>query len=48
MGPPTTQETTESIQHDYNVGGFFVWAVGEDDKNSSSHVLQVGQGSMAP
>ena len=23
------------MQHEYNVGGLFVWAVGEDDKNSS-------------
>ena len=30
-----TQNTTEAVQHQYNVGGLFVWAVGEDDKNSS-------------
>ena len=29
------QNTTEAVQHEYNVGGLFVWAVGEDDKNSS-------------
>ena len=29
------QNTTEAVQHRYNVGGLFVWAVGEDDKNSS-------------
>ena len=31
----------EAVQHGYNVGGLFVWNVGEDDKNSSRHVLQV-------
>ena len=35
------QTVLEAVQHGYNVGGLFVWNVGEDDKNSSRHVLQV-------
>lgn len=31
----------------YNMGGFFSWAVGEDDKNSSNHVIQIDQGGLA-
>jgi len=42
----TLQNTTEAVQHEYNVGGLFVWAVGEDDKNSSQHVLQLDQGGL--
>jgi len=42
----TLQDTTERLQHKYNVGGFFVWNVGEDDKNSSRHVLQIDQGGL--
>ena len=38
---------TERLQHGYNVGGFFVWNVGEDDKNSSRHVLQLDQGGLS-
>ena len=29
------------------MGGFFVWNVGEDDKNSSRHVLQLDQGGLS-
>lgn len=36
-----------TIQHTYNVGGFFVWNVGEDDKNSSRHVLLLDQGGLS-
>ena len=41
------QRVTERLQHGYNVGGFFVWNVGEDDKNSSRHVLQLDQGGLS-
>ena len=37
---------TETLQHNYNVGGFFIWNVGEDDKNSSRHVIQLDQGGL--
>ena len=42
----TLQNITENLQHKYNVGGFFMWNVGEDDKNSSRHVLQIDQGGL--
>jgi len=42
----TLQNLTESVQHTYNVGGLFIWNVGEDDKNSSRHVLQIDQGGL--
>jgi len=41
------QTVTERLQHQYNVGGFFIWNVGEDDKNSSRHVLQLDQGGLS-
>lgn len=28
------------------MGGLFGWAVGEDDRNSSKHVLQIDQGGL--
>ena len=34
---------TETLQHNYNVGGFFIWNVGEDDKSYSRHVIQLDQ-----
>ena len=40
------QNVTETLQHNYNVGGFFIWNVGEDDKNSSRHVIQLDQGGL--
>jgi len=43
----TLQSVTERIQHTYNVGGLFIWNVGEDDKNSSKHVLQIDQGGLS-
>ena len=43
----TLQGVTERIQHTYNVGGLFIWNVGEDDKNSSKHVLQIDQGGLS-
>ena len=30
-----------TLQNRYNMGGLFSWAVGEDDRNSSRHVIQV-------
>lgn len=28
------------------MGGLFGWAVGEDDRNSSQHILQIDQGGL--
>lgn len=41
------QDILHEVQHKYNVGGLFVWNVGEDDKNSSVHVLQIDQGGLS-
>ena len=30
----------------YNMGGLFTWAIGEDDKNSSRHIIQIDQGGL--
>lgn len=40
------QNVTEYLQHNFNIGGFFIWNVGEDDKNSSRHVIQLDQGGL--
>jgi len=29
------------LHNEYNMGGLFSWAVGEDDRNSTKHVIQV-------
>lgn len=28
------------------MGGLFAWAIGEDDRNSSRHVIQIDQGGL--
>lgn len=35
------QRTLQKLQNEYGLGGLFFWMVGEDDKNSSQHVIQV-------
>ena len=35
------QTTIHTLQNGYNMGGLFSWAVGEDDRNSTRHVIQV-------
>lgn len=40
------QESMHILQNIYNMGGFFSWAVNEDDKNSSRHIVQVDQGGL--
>ncbi|XP_017775297.1 PREDICTED: endothelin-converting enzyme 1 isoform X2 [Nicrophorus vespilloides] len=40
------QNTLQIIQNQYNIGGLFSYAVGEDDKNSTRHVLQVDQSGL--
>lgn len=34
------------LKYSYNMGGLFSWAVGEDDRNSSRHVIQIDQGGL--
>lgn len=40
------QNTLTLIHNTYNQGGFFLWDVGEDEKNSSVNILQVDQGAI--
>ena len=35
--------TVAMVHHDLHSEGFFTWLVGEDDHNSSVHVIQVDQ-----
>lgn len=35
------QETIQVLQNVYNMGGLFSWAVSEDDRNSTRHIIQV-------
>lgn len=35
------QEALQTAHNVMNMGGFFTWAVAEDDKNSSRHIIQV-------
>lgn len=36
----------KTLQNKYNMGGLFGWAVGEDDRNSSRHIIQIDQGGL--
>ncbi|ODM96996.1 Endothelin-converting enzyme 1 [Orchesella cincta] len=40
------QTQLQTLHNDYNMGGFFTWAVGEDDRNSSTHIIQLDQGGL--
>ena len=35
------QRALQTAHNVMNMGGFFTWAVAEDDKNSTRHVIQV-------
>lgn len=35
------QSTLEKVHNRYNMAGLFFWMVGEDDRNSSKHIIQV-------
>lgn len=35
------QNSMHVLQNEYNMGGLFSWAVNEDDRNSSRHIIQV-------
>lgn len=41
------QQSLQTLQNRYNMGGLFVWAVEEDDKNSSRNILVIDQGGLA-
>lgn len=35
------QNSMHILQNVYNMGGLFSWAVNEDDRNSTRHIIQV-------
>lgn len=35
------QRTLEIVHNRFNMAGLFFWMVGEDDRNSSRHIIQV-------
>ncbi|XP_043280868.1 endothelin-converting enzyme homolog isoform X2 [Venturia canescens] len=42
----TLQRSMHVLQNVYNMGGLFSWAVNEDDRNSSIHIIQIDQGGL--
>lgn len=40
------QNVLQSVQNKYNIGALFSYAVGEDDRNSSRHILQIDQSGL--
>lgn len=42
----TLQKVLQKLHNTYNMGGLFGWAVGEDDRNSSRHRIQIDQGGL--
>uniref|UniRef100_A0A336LY78 CSON004984 protein n=1 Tax=Culicoides sonorensis TaxID=179676 RepID=A0A336LY78_CULSO len=40
------ESTLKKVQNEYNMGGLFGWAVGEDDRKSTRHVIQIDQGGL--
>ncbi|XP_033226220.1 endothelin-converting enzyme homolog isoform X2 [Belonocnema kinseyi] len=40
------QKSMHVLQNVYNMGGLFSWAVNEDDRNSSRHIIQIDQGGL--
>ncbi|KAL4712581.1 hypothetical protein ACJJTC_007597 [Scirpophaga incertulas] len=40
------QTVLQEVQNTYNLGGFFNWAVSEDDRNSTRHVIVLDQGGL--
>ncbi|XP_049881763.1 endothelin-converting enzyme homolog isoform X2 [Pectinophora gossypiella] len=48
LKPPkwNLQRLLQDVQNKYNLGGLFNWAVTEDDRNSSKHVIVLDQGGL--
>lgn len=40
------QKVLQKLHNSYNMGGLFGWAVGEDDRNSTKHIIQIDQGGL--
>lgn len=45
-GDWTMQNVLQLVQNKYNIGAFFSYAVGEDDRNSTRHILQIDQSGL--
>lgn len=43
----TLQNTLQIIQNKFSIGALFSYGVGEDDRNSTRHVLQIDQSGLA-
>lgn len=41
------ESALKTLQNRYNMGGLFGWGVGEDDRNSSRHIIQIDQVNLA-
>lgn len=41
------QNTLQIVQNKYAIGALFSYGVGEDDRNSSRHILQLDQSGLA-
>lgn len=41
------ERSLKMLQNKYNMGGLFSWTVGEDDRNSSRHIIQIDQGGLS-
>lgn len=42
----TLQHSLQILQNRYNMGGLFIWAVAEDDRNSNKNTLIIDQGGL--
>ncbi|XP_017767260.1 PREDICTED: endothelin-converting enzyme 1 isoform X2 [Eufriesea mexicana] len=40
------QNSMHTLQNVYNMYGLFAWAVNEDDRNSTRHIIQIDQGGL--
>ncbi|XP_054008312.1 endothelin-converting enzyme homolog isoform X1 [Hylaeus anthracinus] len=40
------QNSMQLLQNVYNMDGLFTWAVNEDDRNSTRHIIQIDQGGL--
>lgn len=40
------QTIVQTVQNRFNIGGLFSYVVGEDDKNSTRHILQIDQSGL--
>lgn len=46
MNTWTLQKLLQIVQNKFNIGALFSYGVGEDEKNSSRHVLQIDQSGL--